>query len=153
MIYSLEVTNLADIANCYYGEGHVMKPHRIRMAHQLIMGYGLYQHLQVYVSFHIFDEKLHYIKKENVRNAFMDQPILRFTHYFTCRCETMFSSEPAFSILVFVVRSFFSAAQPHVFNEHVEKLLSYSRTMSLCYFRSFIYCMRRTNKCECFCSN
>ncbi|KAF8382871.1 hypothetical protein PRIPAC_72013 [Pristionchus pacificus] len=38
----------ADIANCYYGEGHVMKPHRIRMAHQLIMGYGLYQHLQVY---------------------------------------------------------------------------------------------------------
>lgn len=35
------------VGNYYYGPGHVMKPHRIRMAHELIMNYGLYQKLSI----------------------------------------------------------------------------------------------------------
>ncbi|KAL6764689.1 hypothetical protein V8C86DRAFT_2468167 [Haematococcus lacustris] len=38
----------ADIGNYYYGSGHPMKPHRVRMAHALILRYGLYRHLEVY---------------------------------------------------------------------------------------------------------
>lgn len=38
-----------DIGNYYYGPSHPMKPHRIRMAHNLILNYGLYEKLQVYV--------------------------------------------------------------------------------------------------------
>ncbi|OAF65135.1 hypothetical protein A3Q56_07152, partial [Intoshia linei] len=37
-----------DIGNYYYGQNHPMKPHRIRMAHNLILNYGLYQNLEVY---------------------------------------------------------------------------------------------------------
>lgn len=36
-----------DIGNYYYGLGHPMKPHRVRMAHALILRYGLYKHLEV----------------------------------------------------------------------------------------------------------
>ncbi|KAI6197516.1 Histone deacetylase [Aphelenchoides besseyi] len=38
----------SNIGNYYYGQGHVMKPHRIRMAHHLLLNYGLYRHLEVY---------------------------------------------------------------------------------------------------------
>ena len=31
------------IGNYYYGQGHPMKPHRIRMAHNLLLSYGLYR--------------------------------------------------------------------------------------------------------------
>ncbi|KAK3606315.1 hypothetical protein CHS0354_041947 [Potamilus streckersoni] len=37
-----------NIGNYYYGEGHPMKPHRIRMAHDLIMKYGLYNQMEIY---------------------------------------------------------------------------------------------------------
>ncbi|XP_057835793.2 histone deacetylase 6 isoform X2 [Cryptomeria japonica] len=37
----------ADIGNYYYGQGHPMKPHRIRMAHNLIVHYGLHQKMEV----------------------------------------------------------------------------------------------------------
>lgn len=37
----------ADIGNYYYGQGHPMKPHRIRMAHNLIVHYGLHQRMEV----------------------------------------------------------------------------------------------------------
>jgi len=37
-----------DIGNYYYGHGHPMKPHRVRMAHALILRYGLYKHLEVF---------------------------------------------------------------------------------------------------------
>jgi histone deacetylase 1/2 len=30
-------------------QGHPMKPHRIRMAHNLILNYGLYRKMEVYV--------------------------------------------------------------------------------------------------------
>ncbi|EDK44844.1 histone deacetylase RPD3 [Lodderomyces elongisporus NRRL YB-4239] len=38
----------ADIGNYAYGAGHPMKPHRIRMAHSLIMNYGLYKKMEIY---------------------------------------------------------------------------------------------------------
>lgn len=38
-----------EVGNYYYGCGHPMKPHRIRMAHNLILNYGLYKKLYVYV--------------------------------------------------------------------------------------------------------
>ncbi|EGD78929.1 Hdac1 protein [Salpingoeca rosetta] len=37
-----------DVGNYYYGPGHPMKPHRIRMAHNLILNYGLYKKMEVY---------------------------------------------------------------------------------------------------------
>ena len=46
---SLWLTNLADVGNYYYGQGHPMKPHRIRMTHNLLINYGLYQKMQIYV--------------------------------------------------------------------------------------------------------
>lgn len=39
-----------EIGDYYYGPGHPMKPHRIRMTHNLLLHYGLYQKMQVYVS-------------------------------------------------------------------------------------------------------
>jgi len=37
-----------DIGNYYYGQGHPMKPHRIRMAHNLVLNYGLYRKMEIY---------------------------------------------------------------------------------------------------------
>ena len=47
MLYSL-----GDIGNYYYGQGHPMKPHRIRMTHNLLLNYGLYRKMEIYVSFY-----------------------------------------------------------------------------------------------------
>lgn len=41
----------SDIGNYAYVTGHPMKPHRIRLAHSLIMQYNLYQKMEIYVSF------------------------------------------------------------------------------------------------------
>lgn len=38
----------SDVGNYAYGSGHPMKPHRIRMAHSLIMNYGLYKNMEIY---------------------------------------------------------------------------------------------------------
>ena len=40
----------SDIGNYAYVTGHPMKPHRIRLAHSLVMNYNVYRHLEVYVS-------------------------------------------------------------------------------------------------------
>ena len=40
----------SDVGNYAYPAGHPMKPHRIRLAHALIMNYELYKHLEIYVS-------------------------------------------------------------------------------------------------------
>ena len=40
----------SDVGNYAYVAGHPMKPHRIRMAHALIMNYGLYKKMEIYVS-------------------------------------------------------------------------------------------------------
>jgi len=39
-----------DIGNYYYGPGHPMKPHRIRMTHNLVMNYGMYKQMSIFVS-------------------------------------------------------------------------------------------------------
>lgn len=41
----------SDVGNYAYVAGHPMKPHRIRMAHSLIMNYGLYKKMEIYVSY------------------------------------------------------------------------------------------------------
>ena len=41
----------SDVGNYAYVAGHPMKPHRIRMAHSLIMNYGLYKKMEIYVCF------------------------------------------------------------------------------------------------------
>ena len=38
-----------DYTGYYYGPDHPMKPQRMAMTHQLVLGYGLHQHLSVYV--------------------------------------------------------------------------------------------------------
>jgi histone deacetylase 1/2 len=40
----------SDVGNYAYMAGHPMKPHRIRLAHSLIMNYGLYDKMEIYVS-------------------------------------------------------------------------------------------------------
>lgn len=42
---------IGDIGNYYYGQGHPMKPHRIRMTHNLLLNYGLYRKMEIYVSY------------------------------------------------------------------------------------------------------
>eukprot|EP01080_Neovahlkampfia_damariscottae_P010255 gene10255-2674_t len=37
-----------DVGNYYYGQGHCMKPHRMKMAHNLILNYGLYTKMKIY---------------------------------------------------------------------------------------------------------
>lgn len=37
-----------EIGNYYYGEGHPMKPHRMRMTHSLLLHYGLYSKMTCY---------------------------------------------------------------------------------------------------------
>lgn len=37
-----------DIGSYYYGQGHPMKPHRIRMTHNLLLNYGLYRKMEIY---------------------------------------------------------------------------------------------------------
>ena len=44
----------ADVGSFLYGEGHPMRPFRINMTHQLIMAYGLYRKMNVYVSIEIY---------------------------------------------------------------------------------------------------
>jgi histone deacetylase 1/2 len=39
-----------DVGNYAYTAGHPMKPHRIRVAHSLIMNYGCYKKMEIYVS-------------------------------------------------------------------------------------------------------
>ena len=38
----------SDIGNYAYVTGHPMKPHRIRLAHSLVMNYNVYKYLEVY---------------------------------------------------------------------------------------------------------
>lgn len=45
------LSSLGDVGNYYYGQGHPMKPHRIRMTHNLLLNYGLYRKMEIYVSF------------------------------------------------------------------------------------------------------
>jgi acetoin utilization deacetylase AcuC-like enzyme len=44
----------SELGDFYYGPTHPMKPHRVRMAHDLIVRYGLYSQLQVCASVLLF---------------------------------------------------------------------------------------------------
>jgi acetoin utilization deacetylase AcuC-like enzyme len=68
--------HIADVGNYAYGTGHPMKPHRIRMAHSLIMNYGLYKHMEIYVSiaFTVSTKKI--IKSTTNYHGFKESPIL-----------------------------------------------------------------------------
>lgn len=46
---ALLVAPAGDIGNYYYDQGHPMKPHRIRMTHNLLLNYGLYRKMEIYV--------------------------------------------------------------------------------------------------------
>ena len=39
-----------DFQEFYFGQNHPMKPHRLTMTHQLVLGYGLHKKMEVYVS-------------------------------------------------------------------------------------------------------
>lgn len=58
----------ADIGNYYYGQGHPMKPHRIRMAHNLIVHYGLHQKMEVFRPWHAEREKIKAFHAEDYIN-------------------------------------------------------------------------------------
>jgi hypothetical protein len=48
----------SDVGNYAYVAGHPMKPHRIRLAHSLIMNYGTYNKMEIYVSHHLHQSYL-----------------------------------------------------------------------------------------------
>eukprot|EP00640_Fibrocapsa_japonica_P001114 CAMPEP_0113937416 /NCGR_PEP_ID=MMETSP1339-20121228/4040_1 /TAXON_ID=94617 /ORGANISM="Fibrocapsa japonica" /LENGTH=430 /DNA_ID=CAMNT_0000940169 /DNA_START=49 /DNA_END=1341 /DNA_ORIENTATION=+ /assembly_acc=CAM_ASM_000762 len=37
-----------DVGHYYYGPGHPMKPHRLKLTHHLLLAYGLYRKMEVY---------------------------------------------------------------------------------------------------------
>lgn len=41
----------SDVGNYAYVAGHPMKPHRIRLAHSLIMNYNVYEKMEIYVRY------------------------------------------------------------------------------------------------------
>ena len=47
-----------DVGNYYYGQNHPMKPHRIRMTHNLLLNYGLYRKMEIYVSHRHLQNKI-----------------------------------------------------------------------------------------------
>ena len=50
MAYNPRVSYFYDseTGNFHYGQGHPMKPHRVRMAHNLIVNYNLYKEMDVF---------------------------------------------------------------------------------------------------------
>merc|ERR1712137_483168 len=47
-----------EVGNHYYGAGHPMKPHRIRMTHNLLVNYGLYKHMSIYRPRRLTDREM-----------------------------------------------------------------------------------------------
>lgn len=43
-------TSAGEVGSMYYGPNHPMKPHRLSMTHSLVLGYGLHEKMEVYVS-------------------------------------------------------------------------------------------------------
>ena len=40
--------NPGDVGNYHYGQGHPMKPHRVRMTHSLVVNYNLYRKMEIF---------------------------------------------------------------------------------------------------------
>eukprot|EP01083_Nonionella_stella_P040704 110360_1 len=61
-----------EIGNFYFGEAHPMKPHRMRMTHNLIIDYGMYKDMQIFrpyalheadmTAFHS-DDYIHFLQR------------------------------------------------------------------------------------------
>jgi len=48
----------SEVGSYYYGQEHPMKPFRIKMAHQLIVNYGLYRKMSVYQPHRATDQEM-----------------------------------------------------------------------------------------------
>eukprot|EP00850_Spirogloea_muscicola_P000515 SM000002S05595 [mRNA] locus=s2:1103890:1114523:+ [translate_table: standard] len=48
----------AEVGNYYYGQGHPMKPHRIRMTHSLLVHYGVHTKLDIFKPFPARDKDM-----------------------------------------------------------------------------------------------
>jgi len=46
------------VGNYYYGQGHPMKPHRIRMTHSLLLHYGVHQEMEIFKPFPARDKDM-----------------------------------------------------------------------------------------------
>ena len=64
----------SEVGNYHFGYGHPMKPHRVRMTHELIVNYGLYQQMRVY--------RPHLASKEALMK-FHSEPYLNFLEKIT----------------------------------------------------------------------
>ena len=83
-----------EIGNYHYGMGHPMKPHRVRMTHNLIVNYGLYRQMEVFrprlvssaqlTRFHS-DDYVNFLKMitPGMQNSTLDILIILFLVY--CR--------------------------------------------------------------------
>jgi acetoin utilization deacetylase AcuC-like enzyme len=71
---------LGDIGNYYYGQGHPMKPHRIRMTHNLLLNYGLYRKMEIYVR---ISQELYFITSTNILSLLLFNLIYAFTYTYT----------------------------------------------------------------------
>eukprot|EP01083_Nonionella_stella_P060970 158986_1 len=54
----------SDVGSYYYGGGHPMKPHRIRLTHNLLLNYGLYRKMEVYRPHCATDEEIQQFHSE-----------------------------------------------------------------------------------------
>lgn len=93
---------LDKVGHYYYGQGHPMKPHRMRMAHNLLMAYGLYQKMEIYrpvllseeemCLFHA-DDYVHFLRHANPDNIHeYERETIR------CRCKIFIFYHLLFSI-------------------------------------------------------
>lgn len=49
---------IEEVGNFYYGNGHPMKPQRIRMAHALVLNYGLYKKMEIFRPHLVTDDQM-----------------------------------------------------------------------------------------------
>jgi len=54
-----------DVGNYYYGNGHPMKPHRIRMTHNLLLNYGLYKQMKIFRPRHATKQEMSQFHSED----------------------------------------------------------------------------------------
>ena len=50
VIKNADIVGLLLLTRACEGPGHPMKPHRMRMTHSLLLNYGLYRKMEIYVS-------------------------------------------------------------------------------------------------------
>lgn len=117
-----------DIGNYYYGQGHPMKPHRIRMTHNLLLNYGLYRKMEIYVSMWFSSwptdsnhsslllwVRTHVHTRTHTCILQVPELVLPFWtnwskhgEYFMCRCDSWYEHLLGYKALVPLVCGFFS---------------------------------------------